>query len=83
LGVIANNQVFTGQPGGQALRSVPVVSQVFHHAQFLFPLALKGQALLALPLVEVLGELNDVCSAEFRAWPEVGRDAQDRKDFCR
>ena len=63
--------------GRESCCSVPAVSQKLHHAQFLLPLPGQGQALFALPLVYVLGELIDVCFSELRAGLKIGRDSQD------
>ena len=57
------------------LHSVPLLSQEFHHAQFLVPLAEKANAHLEHPLVYVLGELLDIRIAEFRAGKNRARSA--------
>jgi hypothetical protein len=53
---------------------VPVLSQKSHHAEFLVPLVKELQALLTLPIIDVLGELTEVSPAELGARLKIGRD---------
>ncbi|PYU07714.1 MAG: hypothetical protein DMG34_03215 [Acidobacteria bacterium] len=65
----------TSQPAMTKGLSMNALSQEFHHAQFLVPLAEKANAHLEHPLVYVLGELLDIRIAEFRAGKNRARSA--------